>query len=231
MIKSFTKKLLFPILKSAYNIYSSKERSYSYKGINVRVMPGVFHPGLFFSTKLLLEYISKKDLNNKTVLELGAGSGLISIYCATQNAKVTASDINPTAIKNIIKNSELNNVQLEVIESDLFDNIVMRKFDYIIVNPPYFPKDPKNEKELAWFCGNDFQYFKKLFAQLNNYKTQETVVLMILSEDCDLQRIASIANDNHFSMSMVFQKKVFGEANYIFRINCHAELVSASESL
>jgi release factor glutamine methyltransferase len=219
MIKSLTKKLLFPLLSSAYNIYSSKERSYSYKGINVRVMPGVFHPGLFFSTKLLVEYISKFDLNSKTVLELGAGSGLISVCCAKQNAKVTATDINPTAIKNIIKNAELNNVKLEVIESDLFDKIEMIKFDYIIINPPYFPKNPKSEKELAWFCGNDFQYFEKLFAQLNNYKTQETIVLMILSEDCDLQRITSIANENHFSMNIVFQKKVFGETNYIFRIN------------
>ena len=218
-MKSVIKRILFPILKSVYNIYSSKERSYSYKGINVRVMPGVFHPGLFFSTKLLLEYISKKELKGKTVLELGAGSGLISIYCATQNAKVTASDINPTAIQNVIRNSELNNVKLKVIESDLFDKIEMRKFDYIIINPPYFPKNPKNEEELAWFCGNDFEYFKKLFYQLNNYKTKDTFVLMILSEDCDLQRITSIANENHFSMNIVFQKKVFGETNYIFRIS------------
>jgi len=218
-MKSVIKRILFPILKSVYNIYSSKERSYSYKGINVRVMPGVFHPGLFFSTKLLLEYISQNELNGKTVLELGAGSGLISIYCVRQNAKVTASDINPTAINNIIKNSELNNVKLDVIESDLFDKIEKRKFDYIIINPPYFPKNPKNEEELAWFCGSDFQYFKKLFAQLNNYKSSETIVLMILSENCDLQRITSIANENHFSLGIVFQKKVFGEANYILRIS------------
>jgi release factor glutamine methyltransferase len=218
MIKSLTKKLLFPLLSSAYNLYSTKERSYSYKGINVKVMPGVFHPGLFFSTKLLLEYISKYDLKDKTVLELGAGSGLISVYCAKQNAKVTATDINPTAIKNIIKNAELNNVKLDVIESDLFDKIEMKKFDYIIINPPYFPKNPKNVKELAWFCGSDFQYFKKLFAQLNNYKTNDTFVLMILSEDCDLQRITSSANENHFSMNIVFQKKVFGETNYIYTI-------------
>jgi release factor glutamine methyltransferase len=218
MIKSLTKKLLFPLLSFVYNIYSSKERSYSYKGITVRVMPGVFHPGLFFSTKLLIEYISKKALKGNTVLELGAGSGLISVYCAKQNAKVTATDINPTAIKNIIKNAELNNVKLDVIESDLFDKIETWKFDYIIINPPYFPKNPKNEKELAWFCGNDFQYFKKLFTQLNDYKTEDTFVLIILSEDCDLQRITSIANENHFSMNIVFQKKVFGENNYIYTI-------------
>ena len=227
-MKLLFKKLLFPLLRFAYNFYSSKERSYSYKGINVRVMPGVFHPGLFFSTKLLIEYISKYDLNDKNVLELGAGSGLISVYCAKQNANITASDINPIAVENINQNAKLNSVIINVVESDLFDRIETKEFNFIIINPPYYPKNPNNDEEFAWFCGNDFQYFKKLFAQLNNYKTQETIVLIILSEDCDLQRIASIANENHFSMNIVFQKKVFGEANYIFRINCHAELVSAS---
>lgn len=217
-MKSLLKKLLFPVLKSAYNIYASKERSYFFKGINVKIMPGVFHPGFFFSTKLLIKYISKYNLKDKTFLELGAGSGLISIYCAMQNAMVTATDINPTAIKNIIKNAELNNVKLDVIESDMFDRIEIRKFDYIIINPPYFPKNPKNEEELAWFCGNDFQYFKKFFSQLKDYKTEATIVLMILSEDCDLQQITSIANENHFSMNIVFQKKVFREANYIYTI-------------
>ena len=85
--------MLFPILSSVYNIYSAKERSYSYKGIKLKVFPGVFHPGLFFSTKILLEYLSKLDLKNKTVLELGAGSGLISVYCAKQNANCNRNEI------------------------------------------------------------------------------------------------------------------------------------------
>ncbi len=217
-MKSLLKKSLFPILSFAYNFYSKKERSFCYKEINIKVMPGVFHPGFFFSTKILIEYLSKLKLSGKNILELGAGSGLISVYCAKQNAKVTSSDLNPTAIENIRKNTELNNVKIEAIESDLFDKIERQYFDYIIINPPYFPKNPKNEKEFAWFCGEDFEYFKKLFAQLNNFKSKETFVLMILSEDCDLQRITSIANENHFSMNIVFQKKVFGETNYIFRI-------------
>ncbi|MBK7632455.1 MAG: methyltransferase [Ignavibacteriales bacterium] len=217
-MKSFLKKLFFPILKSLYNIYSSKERSYSYKGINVRVMPGVFHPGLFFSTNLLIEYLSKLDLENKTVLELGAGSGLISIYCAKQNAIVTATDINPTAIININKNVELNNVKITAFESDLFDKIKKVNYDYIIINPPYFPKDPKNEKEFAWFCGSDFKYFKKLFSQLNNYRTESNILLMILSEDCDFNRINSIANECNFKLNLVLQKKVLWEQNFIYTI-------------
>jgi release factor glutamine methyltransferase len=218
-MKSLLKKILFPVLKSAYNIYSSKERSYSYKGINVRVMPGVFHPGLFFSTKLLIEYIAKYDLKNKTVLELGAGSGLISLYCAKQNANVIASDINPTAIKNIIKNTELNNVKIDGIESDLFDRIETKEFDYIIINPPYFPKNPNKEEELAWFCGNDFQYFKKFFSQIGNYVHSDSKIIMVLSEDCDIEMIKKIGEQSHFIFTKCYEQKIWGEMNYIFEIS------------
>ncbi|MBK7500109.1 MAG: methyltransferase [Ignavibacteriales bacterium] len=211
--------MLFPVLKSAYNIYSSKERSYSYKGINVRVMPGVFHPGLFFSTKLLIEYISKYDLNDKNVLELGAGSGLISVYCAKLKANVTASDINPIAVENINQNSKLNSVIIKVIESDLFDRIETKEFDYIIINPPYFPKNPNNDEEFAWFCGNDFQYFKKLFNQIGNYVNNDSKIIMVLSEDCDIEIIKKIGEQSLFIFTKCYEQKIWGEMNYIFEIS------------
>ena len=218
-MKSFLKKLLFPVLKSVYNIYSSKERSYSYKGINVRVMPGVFHPGLFFSTKLLIEYISKYDLNDKNVLELGAGSGLISVYCAKLKANVTASDINPIAVENINQNSKLNSVIIKVIESDLFDRIETKEFDYIIINPPYFPKNPNNDEEFAWFCGIDFQYFKKLFNQMGNYVNNDSKIIMVLSEDCDIEMIKKIGKQSLFIFTKCYEQKIWGEMNYIFEIS------------
>ncbi len=150
-------------------------------------MPGVFHPGLFFSTKLLIEYISKYNLKDKNVLELGAGSGLISVYCAKLKANVTASDINPIAVENINQNEKLNSVNIKVVESDLFDRIETKEFNYIIINPPYYPKNPNNEEELAWFCGNDFQYFRKLFDQMGNYVNSDSKIIMVLSEDCDIE--------------------------------------------
>lgn len=218
-MKSFLKKLLFPVLKSVYNIYSSKERSYSYKGINVRVMPGVFHPGLFFSTKLLIEYILKFDLTGKNVLELGAGSGLISVYCAKLKANVTASDINPFAVENIKRNAKLNSVNIKVVESDLFDRIETKEFDYIIINPPYFPKNPNNDEEFAWFCGDDFQYFKKLFNQMGNYVNKDSKIIMVLSEDCDIEMIRKIGKQSAFIFTKCYEQKIWGEMNYIFEIS------------
>ena len=218
-MKSFLKKLLFPVLKSIYNIYSSKERSYSYKGIYVRILPGVFHPGLFFSTKLLIEYISKYDLKDKNVLELGAGSGLISVYCAKLKANVTASDINPIAVENINQNAKLNSVNIKVVESDLFEGIEAKVFDYIIINPPYYPKNPNNDEEFAWFCGNDFQYFRKLFDQMGNYVSNDSKIIMVLSEDCDIEIIKKIGEQSHFIFTKCYEQKIWGEMNYIFEIS------------
>ena len=218
-MKPLFKKLLFPVLRSAYNIYSSKERNYTYQGIKIKVMPGVFHPGLFFSTKLLLEYLSKVDLNDKNVLELGAGSGLISVYCAKQNANVIASDINPTAVKNINKNAKLNSVNIKVVESDLFDRIETKEFDYIIINPPYYPKNPNNEEEFAWFCGSDFQYFRKLFDQIGNYVNNDSRIIMVLSEDCVIEIIKKIGEQSLFIFTKCYEQKIWGEMNYIFEIS------------
>src|SRR5688572_16208953 len=85
--------------------YLSKERRYRYKGIEMVIPPQVFHPGFFSSTKLLLNYIASHPLNNHSLLELGAGSGLISIFAAKKGAEVMASDINSIAIRYLHKNT------------------------------------------------------------------------------------------------------------------------------
>src|SRR5689334_9483774 len=99
--------------------YLSKTRTYSYKGITLEIPPQVFHPGFFFSTKLLLRYIEKDRFQQRSFLELGAGSGLLSIYAATRGAVVTATDINPVAIECIRKNAIANRTKIELIHSDL----------------------------------------------------------------------------------------------------------------
>lgn len=216
---NLTKKILFRIFSRAYKIYSSKERLYKFEGMKLKVFPGVFHPGFFFSTKFLISHLKKYNLKDKKILELGAGSGMISVYCAKNFALVTASDINKTAVENVIANAKLNNCNITVIHSDLFDSIPNQIFDFIIINPPYFPKDASNESDLAWFCGKDFQYFEKLFNQLPDFLFPETIVLMVLSEDCDIKRIKSIATKNKIQMKLKERKKFFGEENFIFQLH------------
>ena len=95
---------------------------------------GVFSKkGLDFGTRCLLEnlYDIKGD-----VLDIGCGYGPIGIYVAKRyNAKVTMSDINQRAISLAKKNIYLNKVDCEVIQSDMYENII-GSYDHIITNPP-----------------------------------------------------------------------------------------------
>lgn len=217
--KNLFKSLAFRILYPASEKYLSKERSYSYKDITILVFPGVFHPGFYFSTKILLKYLEKIELNQRYILELGAGTGLISIFAAKRGGFVTASDISLTAVYNIEKNVKMTDANVDVVHSDLFDDIPHRRYDHIIINPPYYKKTPSSEKEFAWFGGDDFQYFRKLFSQLGNNVYENTNVIMVLSDEADLEMIKSIATENKFQMQKVFHKKTWGENHFIFSIN------------
>lgn len=205
-----------PILKPLSRWYLSKPRSYSYKNIKTIIYPGVFHPGLFFSTKILIEYLENRSLNGLHVLELGAGSGLLSIYCSKRGAVVTASDINDTALQNIKFNCNLNAASVTAVKSDLFEKFSPEDFNLILINPPYYPKAVLSDTHLAWHCGEHFEYFEKLFLQLTKRATAE--ILMILSEDCDLNQIFRIGTKHKLELDPIYTKRKAGEVNYIFRV-------------
>ena len=63
---------------------------------------------------------------------------------ALKGAKVTATDINPKAIENTKKNAQLHNVNIEILEGDLFGPLKERKFDAIFWNCPFGYTHEKN---------------------------------------------------------------------------------------
>lgn len=198
--------------------YLSKTRMYRYKDIQLAIAPEVFHPGFFFSTKLLLQYISKLSLHKKSFLELGCGSGLISIAVAKKGAKVTATDINEVALDFLKRNSCQNKVELQIIQSNLFQDIPKQQFDIIAINPPYYKKLPVTIKDHAWFCGENGEYFSTLFGSIGNYIHADTEILMVLFESCDMEMINGFAAKNGFVLNCVYSKKNILEKNFIFKI-------------
>ena len=94
-------------------------------------------------TELLVERVllATKNFKNCTVLDLGTGSGAIAISVAkNSDASVTAVDISKSALATAQSNAKKNDVQIEFLHSNLFEDLKRkRKFDIIVSNPPYIP--------------------------------------------------------------------------------------------
>ncbi|WP_040256564.1 bifunctional peptide chain release factor N(5)-glutamine methyltransferase PrmC/tRNA (guanosine(46)-N7)-methyltransferase TrmB [Rickettsia hoogstraalii] len=92
---------------------------------------------------------SRNDGNNIKILELGTGSGCItiSLLCELPNARVVATDISLDAIEvarnNALKHHVMDRIQ--IIQSNWFENIEDQKFDFIVSNPPYISHSEKSE--------------------------------------------------------------------------------------
>jgi release factor glutamine methyltransferase len=198
--------------------YLSKTRIYRYGDIRLQIPPDVFHPGFFFSTQLLLQYIDDLTLQGTSLLELGAGSGLIGMHAAKRGAIVTATDINPIAIEYLKKNSAENNTALTIIHSNLFEDIPAHAFDIIAINPPYYKKQPVQPIDHAWYCGEQGEYFSTLFSQLADYIHPATEVIMVGCEGCDIKMIEEAAAKCKFRLDCMLVRQNLLEKNFIFKI-------------
>ena len=116
----------------------------------IRSDPDVYPPSE--DSILFIESLDIKKGEN--VLEIGCGSGVVSIHCALSGANVTSGDINPKAVELTRINSELNSVTLDVRETDVYSNISGR-FDTILFNLPYLPVDEEGLLAKSWSGGPD----------------------------------------------------------------------------
>lgn len=80
--------------------------------VNVYLDPGLaFGTGYHATTRLCLAYLATLDLSGKTVIDYGAGSGILAICALKLGAKKAyAVDIDPQAVLSATQNATLNDV-------------------------------------------------------------------------------------------------------------------------
>ena len=131
-------------------------------------------------TERVVEYAIKYITPDSSVLDLCCGSGCIgiSIKKLTGCKNVTLSDVADYALNLSNKNSRLNNVEVKLIQSNLFHDI-NEKYDVIVSNPPYISAEEMKhldnsvleyESEIALCGGDDGLYFyRRIIEEAHNY--------------------------------------------------------------
>lgn len=133
--------------------------------MNIIINPALaFGTGHHETTFLMIEEIIKKDLVNKTVIDIGTGSGILSILAKKMNAKsVYAIDNDLLTNNNFYENLELNTISdIDFEIKDCFD-LGAIEFDYI-------------------FANINFNVLKKLIPMIKKYGTT-LIISGVLSSD------------------------------------------------
>lgn len=102
----------------------------------VEINPGMaFGTGLHETTNLCIEQLQELNLIDKIVLDIGCGSGILSVVSSKLGAKeVFATDIDPLAIEATLENANLNKISnINAVKGSLLDK-VDKKYDVVIAN-------------------------------------------------------------------------------------------------
>ncbi len=180
--------------------------------VNITNFEGVYEPAE--DSWLMANHLP--DLKG-SVLEIGCGTGIVSISLAKRGLKVTAVDKNPKAVEATRFNSINNNVEIEILEGDMFAPVSGRKFGTIVCNPPYLPPSDKEyqdpELDLAVEGGiGGTEFTEKLLSESVDYLEKDGSMYLIMSS-----RMKSLGGK--WKRTTIRQEKFFFEKLMLARFN------------
>ena len=190
-------------------------------GFTFTIRPTVFNPADFVSSKVFASFINTLDLSGKHILDMGSGSGIVSIFAASRGANCVACDINPVAVRCIAENALQNNLsaQIKVYESDLFEslknNLVGKGFDIIFFNPPYYRGNPRNNFERAFKGGPGLEVIDRFLMAARSHLASGGKLCMIVSTDMDIDDLYFRLEKAGYSYKILQTNKKFFETFYI----------------
>jgi release factor glutamine methyltransferase len=179
-------------------------------GLDLLVTPGVLHPGYFLSSRVLAEQVLTLDLRDRTVLDLGTGSGIQALLAARGGAQVTAVDISQAAVDCAAENARRNGLAdgMTVLASDLFEKVLEGlRFDLVITNPPFYSRTAANERDLAFAGGAANTFFEKLSSSLPGRLEENGALVMIQSSDADFGPIERMLEARGLRASVLNEKR------------------------
>lgn len=141
-------------------------------------------------TEILVEEAIKQigDRHAK-VLDLCTGSGAIAVCIAKHTkAVVIASDISEDALEVARTNAKNNKVEVSFKQSDLFEKLKLKKFDFILSNPPYIKsgdiqkldREVKNFDPILALDGGEsgYEFYEKIIISAPKHLTKKGVIML-----------------------------------------------------
>ena len=100
-------------------------------------------------TEFLIELIKNKSDNPKKILDVGTGTGCIALMLKKlyPESTVDACDISLEALDLAKENSEINNLEINLFQSDLLSDVEEVDYDIIVANLPYIPTETLSSLE------------------------------------------------------------------------------------
>ena len=207
--RQFTASELESWKRSIYDIYdrmrakAQKPYEVEYGGVALDVLPNVYAPE-FFDDSLWFAKQLREIVGDKSLLEIGTGTGVIAVFCAKNGASVVATDINPDAVKNARLNGQRHKLNISVREGDVYQALNPdEKFDFIFWAHPFNAWDMKVDMLLASGIDPLYQGLRKYIAGAKTHLTPTGKLLLGTGDSADLKLIASIAKENGYELKLL----------------------------
>ena len=178
---------------------------------------------------ILLANFSKMK-KNKTLIDIGAGSGILSLACLSYYnlKKVYSIEIQKEKAKLLRENLKLNSLKnIELINEDLNKTNFKENFvDYIITNPPYYKKGAniKNKEEEFLISRQEIKMNLSDIFKFSNRTLKDRGKLFMIHKP---ERLVDIVKESgnlklkkiKFVQSKAFEKPVFILMEFIKNAN------------
>jgi release factor glutamine methyltransferase len=170
------------------------------------------HEDSYLLSQNLENYL--KNIKNKKIkiLDMGSGSGIQAKTCIKNGFKnVSCIDIDDKSLEYLKKQN------LKFLKSNLFENLSNKKFNLIIFNPPYLPKDKKGyDKEKDTTGGKKGgETIIKFLKQAKNHLSKDGKILLLFSS-LTKPNILKIAKQQGYLSKLLDKKKLFFEEIYVY---------------